>query len=242
MARKGALELRGATPSEDGALRPAGRLLVPNLSLVPGRLGLQHQQAGRQRRGSQPPAPEAARSRTGAGGGAGRQLPGARPAIGNFTARRRPAGPLGPGREGAGEGLTATERSPFAQPPPGHQGPRATRRPATKQLAVAAPALGQPRGGQPRRPGVAVKALTTAISLYQYATAHRSPSCRFVPSCSEYAREALERFGAARGTALALRRLGRCRPGGGFGYDPVPDEPAPKARGPAQGGKEQLRP
>lgn len=49
------------------------------------------------------------------------------------------------------------------------------------------------------------------------------PSCRFEPSCSWYAREALERHGIVRGGWLAVRRLARCRPGGGRGYDPVPD-------------------
>ena len=47
-------------------------------------------------------------------------------------------------------------------------------------------------------------------------------ACRFEPSCSRYAYEAIERHGAARGAWLAAKRLGRCRPGGGSGYDPVP--------------------
>jgi hypothetical protein len=52
------------------------------------------------------------------------------------------------------------------------------------------------------------------------------PRCRFQPSCSAYALEALQRHGPGRGGLLALRRLARCHPWGGSGYDPVP-APAP---------------
>jgi len=48
------------------------------------------------------------------------------------------------------------------------------------------------------------------------------PSCRFQPSCSAYAIEALRRYGAARGGWLAVRRILRCHPWGGSGPDPVP--------------------
>ena len=48
-------------------------------------------------------------------------------------------------------------------------------------------------------------------------------TCRFQPTCSVYALDAIRRFGALRGGLLAARRLGRCHPWGGFGYDPVPD-------------------
>lgn len=63
------------------------------------------------------------------------------------------------------------------------------------------------------------------VRVYQYAL---SPvfggraACRFTPSCSEYTRIAIEKYGAIRGSWMGLRRICRCRPGGGYGYDPVP--------------------
>ncbi|WP_330999033.1 membrane protein insertion efficiency factor YidD [Mangrovicoccus algicola] len=53
-------------------------------------------------------------------------------------------------------------------------------------------------------------------------------ACRFQPTCSSYAIEALERHGPLCGTWLTLRRLMRCHPWGGAGYDPVPPPPAPR--------------
>jgi hypothetical protein len=52
-------------------------------------------------------------------------------------------------------------------------------------------------------------------------------SCRFEPSCSAYAVQAIETHGAVRGLALAARRVGRCHPFGGHGYDPVPPRKGP---------------
>ena len=48
------------------------------------------------------------------------------------------------------------------------------------------------------------------------------PSCRYAPSCSEYAIQAVEKYGAIKGGWLAAKRLMRCHPWGGHGYDPVP--------------------
>lgn len=59
------------------------------------------------------------------------------------------------------------------------------------------------------------------------------PRCRFHPSCSHYACEALERHGMFRGSWLTLRRLGRCHPFGGGGFDPVPAADSPAAIGPS---------
>lgn len=54
--------------------------------------------------------------------------------------------------------------------------------------------------------------------------------CRHLPSCSEYARQAIERFGLARGSWLTCKRLGRCHPWGSQGFDPVPESPAEARR------------
>ncbi|AMK24490.1 membrane protein insertion efficiency factor YidD [Sphingobium sp. SJ10-10] len=48
------------------------------------------------------------------------------------------------------------------------------------------------------------------------------PSCRYAPSCSEYAIQAIRKYGAVKGSWLATKRLMRCHPWGGSGYDPVP--------------------
>ncbi len=62
-----------------------------------------------------------------------------------------------------------------------------------------------------------------AIRFYQRVTAGRAAPCRFYPSCSQYALEAVSAHGALRGGALALRRVSKCRPLGPHGVDLVPE-------------------
>ena len=75
----------------------------------------------------------------------------------------------------------------------------------------------------PRRAAAEDGPLVGAIRTYQRRiSAHRPPCCRFTPSCSNYASEAITTHGSYRGLLLAARRLLRCRPHGARGYDPVP--------------------
>lgn len=65
--------------------------------------------------------------------------------------------------------------------------------------------------------------LVQMVRLYQrFISPLTPPSCRFTPTCSQYAVEALRKYGPFKGSWLALRRLLRCHPWGGSGYDPVP--------------------
>ena len=76
----------------------------------------------------------------------------------------------------------------------------------------------------PARRGMLKWSLRVFVRLYQLLISPLLlPSCRFLPSCSDYAIEAIERHGALQGLGLALWRLARCNPWGGSGYDPVPD-------------------
>lgn len=61
------------------------------------------------------------------------------------------------------------------------------------------------------------------IRFYQWVISPAlGPKCRFTPTCSQYAAEAFQKHGIIKGFALSLKRVSKCRPGGGHGYDPVP--------------------
>ncbi len=87
---------------------------------------------------------------------------------------------------------------------------------------------------------IPARILDRCLTWYQVATEGRISPCRYVPSCSTYAREAIAHHGAVRGTGYAAWRLCRCHPWGGHGFDPVPgtdewhalrrDEPSPDRR------------
>ena len=79
---------------------------------------------------------------------------------------------------------------------------------------------------------VAQRASLAALRLYKWLISPLfTGSCRFMPSCSEYAREAIVRFGVVHGSVLAARRLARCHPLGSHGFDPVPARGrAPRSR------------
>lgn len=61
------------------------------------------------------------------------------------------------------------------------------------------------------------------IKIYQYGISPLiGPKCRFTPTCSQYAEQALKKYGLFKGIWLAIKRISKCHPGGSSGYDPVP--------------------
>ena len=67
------------------------------------------------------------------------------------------------------------------------------------------------------------KIIIKMIDLYQATPLHTHSMCRFIPTCSEYTKIAVERYGSFKGSFLGMKRILRCHPFGTFGYDPVPD-------------------
>jgi uncharacterized protein len=77
------------------------------------------------------------------------------------------------------------------------------------------------------KPGLPTRLALMALRLYRAILSPMimgiyGPACRFEPSCSEYAYQAIAAYGVMRGGAMAARRLARCHPLGGHGHDPVP--------------------
>lgn len=66
------------------------------------------------------------------------------------------------------------------------------------------------------------KFLLGIIFLYQKISAHTPPRCRFYPTCSEYTKQAIEKYGIIKGGKLAFKRIIKCHPLNEGGYDPVP--------------------
>lgn len=65
--------------------------------------------------------------------------------------------------------------------------------------------------------------LIALVRIYQWVLSPLLPSsCRYTPTCSQYAVQALQKYGPFKGGWLALKRIGRCHPWGGHGHDPVP--------------------
>lgn len=88
----------------------------------------------------------------------------------------------------------------------------------TECAAVSAP------GSQQRKQQLMKTSVLALIAFYQSVLSPAIPSsCRFYPTCSGYAYQAVSTWGVRRGLWLALRRILRCRPLGGYGYDPVPE-------------------
>lgn len=71
--------------------------------------------------------------------------------------------------------------------------------------------------------GLIAKIMLGLIRFYQYAVSPLiPPRCRYTPTCSQYALEAVKKYGALEGGWLAVKRIARCHPFGGSGHDPVP--------------------
>ncbi len=81
--------------------------------------------------------------------------------------------------------------------------------------------------------GVLLRTVIAAVQVYRtMISPYRPPSCRFTPTCSQYAVDALQEYGLLRGTWLAVVRLAKCGPWHRGGWDPIPDRPEAVERDP----------
>lgn len=86
------------------------------------------------------------------------------------------------------------------------------------------------------------RVLISLVRLYRIAISSWTPaSCRYTPTCSAYAIEAIETHGARRGSWLAVRRIARCHPWGGYGFDPVPESRSVEGDGARSDGRSRGR-
>ena len=138
--------------------------------------------------------------------------------------RRRPGGSPAfvrrvegnPVRGVGGGGTTAGQATAVIDSPPSPA-------PTPPPVAPEGPVRAGPVRAGPVRAGPVARVLVTAVRAYQLMRGQRPSPCRYWPTCSAYAIEAIERHGAARGGWLAARRLARCHPWGPYGADPVPE-------------------
>lgn len=68
------------------------------------------------------------------------------------------------------------------------------------------------------------KIIINLINIYQKIPGSFHNSCRFTPTCSEYTKQAIEKYGSLKGISLGIKRIIKCHPFGKYGYDPVPTE------------------
>ena len=66
------------------------------------------------------------------------------------------------------------------------------------------------------------KICLSLIRVYQFFSKYTPPTCRFTPTCSEYAKQAIEKYGVIRGIWLGIKRISKCHPWHEGGYDPLP--------------------
>lgn len=90
--------------------------------------------------------------------------------------------------------------------------------------------------GLPVRHSIGARVLIGLIAGYRrFVSPMMGPRCRFAPSCSAYALDAVREHGALRGSWLAVRRISRCHPFNGGGYDPVPPRRGTRVSAPPRG-------